>query len=174
MRTTDIVAAFAAFCVLVAISAAPTQAGDFTLTTDRDVAESVVVSYDPADGNLLVSGNGVELTTIELISSSAFFQPESVTDGIIQPPFDVATEAKLFHLNTGGFSELNLGSVIPPDMSGEQLIADIEVNGSILPSGSLAAAVGGGPFLYVVPEPGTMTLFLLGIALAVTNHRRRR
>lgn len=149
-----------------------TANAQLTMTDVQEVANAVVVTYDPLDGNLSVNGNGVNMTTIELKSAGEMFRPENVNDGIISPPFDVATNAKLFTLKTAGFGSLDFGAVYPTDMTGEMVMADMAVAGSILPSGGLSDAAGAGPYLYVVPEPASAGLILCGL-LGLIGLRRK-
>ena len=122
----------------------------------------MVLTYDPSDGNLSVNGNGVRLTTLEIKSASEAFIPANANDGVFNPPFDVASPAKLFTLKTEGFATLDFGSVLPPSLTVSSLLADLSVSGSILPSGTLSDAPGGGPYIGI-PEPQAAALMLLGL-----------
>jgi hypothetical protein len=137
-----------------------------------DVADAVVVVYDPGTGNLSVADNGVSITTLELKSAGNLFIPGNIAAGVISPPFDVVSPSKLFKLSTGGFSSVDFGNIVPTGISPEALLADMDVNGSILPSGGLNAAAGGGPYVYVVPEPSSIALIFCGL-LGLLGLRRK-
>jgi len=156
----------------VAACLAGSANAQLAMTDVQDVANAVVVTYDPMDGNLSVNGNGVNITTIELKSAGEMFLADNVNDDIFVGAFDVATSAKLFTLKTAGFGSLDFGAVYPVGMSADSVIADIASAGSILPSGSLTDATGGGPYLYVVPEPASAGLILFGL-LGLVGLRRK-
>ena len=149
--------------------AAPVQ---FTRSLVQEVPNAVVLTYDPADGHLSVGGNGLNISTLEMTSAGAKFIPGGIPAGTISPPFDVATAAKIFKLSTGGFPSLDLGLAYPGAMSGDDLIADLKVDGSKLPSGNLAQGGGCGPYLYVVPEPSSLALIFCGL-LGMLKIRRK-
>ena len=157
---------------LVGLLSSSVLAGPFTLTNNASTANAVVLSYDPAAGSLAVAGNGLSITTFELKSAGSKFIPGGIPAGTISPPFDVATAAKIFKLSTGGFPSLDLGASYPKGLSADAVLADLDVNGSKLPSGNLGSGGGGGPYLYVVPEPSSIALVCCGL-LGLLSIRRK-
>ena len=136
----------------------------------QDVPGALVMSYDPGDGHLWVSGNGLNISTLEIKSTGSKFIPGGIPAGTISPPFDVATAAKIFKLSTGGFPSLDLGLAYPAGTAKDAILADLAVDGSKLPSGNLQVA--GGPFLYYVPEPSSLALIFCGL-LGMLKIRRK-
>jgi hypothetical protein len=148
------------------------QAGSFTMTTDPGVANGVVMTYDPGTGNIGYNGNGTLVSSFELISASSQLNPAGVNAGVISGPFDVFTSAKFFKLVTEGIGSVDIGPVLPAGLSGDALMADLAIDGSIKPAGKLDAAAGGGPYLYVVPEPSSLALVGCGL-LGLLGLRRK-
>jgi hypothetical protein len=160
----------------VALSAVHVEAGRFTLTDVAVVPQAAVLSYDPQDGNLSLDGNGVQITTFELILANSLFiwsELQPPPDGCFsRGPFDVFIPNKLFMLNTAGVSSCVIGKVLPAELSAAFLLEELSVDGSIKPSGKLPAAPGGGPFLYVVPEPCSSTALSFGLLLLLVGWPR--
>jgi hypothetical protein len=151
-----------------------TRAGTFSVTSEAVVPNGVVVTYDPADGNLSYDGNGTLIAVMELISSGHLFDPSKVNAGVLPPLCELCfTQAKFIKLVTEGIPSVDVGPVLPPGLSTELLQADLQVDGAIKPAGKLTAAPGGGPYLYVVPEPSTLALLACGW-LGVRRLRWRR
>ena len=136
--------------------------------------DAVSLIYDPATGNLSMDSGSVSVTTLEVKSAGSMFDAAKANEtGQFVPPFDVASAAKLFRLTTNGVNSLNFGDgVLPTGLSADALLADLSVNGSIKPSGGLGNAPGGGPYLYVVPEPSSILLAACGL-LGVLGLRRK-
>ena len=135
------------------------------------VSNAVVLTYDPADGSLSANGGGLSISALEVKSKGSKFiaaNASSAYSGL----FDVKTSAKLFKLEPSGFGSLVMGKVLPAGLSSAQVIADLDINGALLPSGSLSSGGGGGPFLYTVPEPSSLVLVGLS-CLGLLGVRRK-
>lgn len=150
------------------------QGGAFTLTSEAAVANGVVVTYDPGTGNLSYDGNGLMISSMELKSAGGLFDASKVNGGVIAGPFDLINAGKFFKLVTPpGVASVDVGPVLPAGLTAQALMADIEVDGSLVPSGKLPDAAGGGPFLYVaIPEPSSMVLVFCGL-LGLLGLRRK-
>jgi hypothetical protein len=153
----------------VATLSGAAQAGPFTLTSEAVVSNAVVVSYDPADGNLSYDGNGYLISEMELKSSASLFDPSKVNEDVIVGPFDVFTSAKFFKLVTAGIESLDIGPVLPTWLTAEFLIEDMQVECRVRPGN---CTPGGGPYLYVVPVPEPSSAAL--VACGVLGLRRLR
>ncbi len=127
------------------------------------------------DGDLSVNGGGIELTTMELLSSGEHFRPDGLRDPDILPgPFDVLTSDKLFKLDVDGFDNVNFGPVLPGGCNVEEMVADLIISGSYIGGGDLLSRGGGGPYLYTVPEPTGVALLGLGAIGLLLRRRRTR
>jgi hypothetical protein len=163
-----------ALLLTIAISSAA-EGGAFMLTTDAVVPNAVVVSYDSTDGNLSYDGNGLLITSMWLASEDHLFIVSNVDPEMFSGQYDVVSSAELFKLvGPRGVSGLDLGPVLPIGLTAESLLQDMFVDGSLQPRGHLTDAPAGGPYLYVVPEPSTGLVALLGLALTGCWSRRRR
>jgi hypothetical protein len=134
------------------------QSGDFQNNIPTFV-------YDPADGNITVYGDGLKLTTLEILSQQSLFRPESAHAGVLSSPFDVFTSSKFFHLHTSGFESLEIGPVLPPGLSFDELRNDLVFSGSIHPAGLLPGIDA------LVPEPAGWLLAVAALPL-LTRWRR--
>jgi hypothetical protein len=146
-RRFAVASAALSMCLMASIA----SAGDFTLSENAEVANGVVVTYDPLSGNVSYSGNGVLVSTMELKSVDPLFLPAGVNDNVVTGPFDVMSNVKFFKLVTEGIGGVDVGAILPMGMSASDVMSKVQVDGSIKPSGKLTAAPGGGPYLYVVP-----------------------
>jgi hypothetical protein len=156
----------------VCLMATAANAGSFTLSQSADVANGVVVTYDPASGNVSYNGNGVLVSTMELKSAENLFIPAGVNEGVVTGAFDVMNAGKFFKLVTDGVPSVDVGAILPTGLSADAVLNGIQVDGSIKPSGKLTAAPGGGPYLYVVPEPSSLALVCCGL-LGLLGLRRK-
>jgi len=143
------------------------------LVDSADAAGAVILVYDPADGNLRVQANDIEgVTTFELRSSSGMFSPENIPEGTLGASFDLGYADKVFKFDTTGFTQLDLGPILPTAMKGDELLTDLSVNGSLSPMGTLEDAPNGGPYLHVVPEPSSFVLSMVGLLAGLGLLRR--
>ena len=165
-RRFAVVLAALSICTLASVA----NAAGLTMGSGASTPDAVSLIYDPADGNLMLDAGSVKVTTIEIKSAGSMFG--AAVPGMFVPPFDVASATKLFKLTTAGVSSLDFGKILPAGLSGDALLADLSVNGSILPSGGLGNAPGGGPYLHVVPEPSSMLLIGCGL-LGLLGLRRK-
>jgi hypothetical protein len=170
MRKVHIHYGFALLAIVVLATTA--TAGTFIVTDAPATPNAATVTYDPATGALGYSGNGTLISTMELKSTGGLFNPAGVNPDVITGAFDVFTSAKFFKLVTEGIPGVEIGAVLPIGLSADAIVADIQVDGSIKPSGKLPAAPGGGPYLHVVPEPSSVAIVCCGL-LGLIGLRRR-
>ena len=160
--------------VLAALSVCFAGASAFAVTpgsaTNGVVSNAVTLTYDPADGSLSANGGGLNISALEIKSKGSKFVSANATN--LSGLFDVKTSAKLFKLEPAGFGSLSLGKVLPVGMSSAAVIADLDINGALLPSGNLSSGGGGGPYLYTVPEPSSLVLVGLS-CLGLLGVRRK-
>jgi hypothetical protein len=157
----------------VCLMATAVHAGEFTRSTDGTVTNGVVVTYDPGSGNLSYDGNGIMISSLELKSAGGWFDATKVNSDVISGPFDLINSGKFFKLVTPpGIASVDVGPVLPAGLTAEALLAEIEVDGSLVPIGKLPDAAGGGPYLYVVPEPSSLVLVFCGL-LGLLGLRRK-
>ena len=162
-----------ALVTLVCAAPAFAVSGPFTLTDNPDVADAVVTIYDPATGDLSSQSNGLTMTSYQITSGSDAFNVDNIDPSFgVNDPFKVIAPGKLFTLQTGGVTEVPMGNVLAPGLTADALLADLETDGSLSPSGTHADAAGGGPFLYIVPEPSSILLTLCGL-LGMLSLRRK-
>jgi hypothetical protein len=170
MRKVQIILSLTLLALVVLTTAA--NAGTLAPATGPATPNAYTLTYDPSNGNLSYAGNGTSITTSELISAGNLFKPEALDAGVVRGPFDVFTANKFFQLITAGTDGQNYGQVVPAGLSADAIIADMSIDGSIKPSGKLPAAAGGGPYLYVVPEPSSLALVCCGL-LGLLGLRRK-
>ncbi len=100
--------------------------------------------------------------------------PDGVNAGVVTGPFDVLNASKFFTLTTAPnqVSSVDIGAIMPTGLSAADIIGDTEIGGSLYPSGALDTAEGGGPLLFVVPEPSSLALVFCGL-LGLFGLRRK-
>jgi hypothetical protein len=157
---------------IVATTSIAAKAGTLSLTDEPETSRWVTLQYTPDTGQLTATSRNFLMTTLEIISSRPLFAPERIPDGLILGPFDVATSRKFFILKTEGFSAANFGNVLPPRLTADELLADLQV------SGSSNVDVLSFAKLYIVPEPtgvsGIMLVTPLILRLARGGGQSRR
>lgn len=126
----------------------------------------LTVIYDPADGNVSVTVDSVQLSTFEL-QGTDFFSGSAMNLGGI---FDVASSDKLFKLDPAGFGPIDFGPAMVTGLSATDWESNIGVNGSLLSGGVLPTPIS----LQIVPEPTSIVLTGLISAIGLIRIRRRR
>ena len=125
------------------------------------------VGYDPSTGEVFVDAPaGVELTSINIDSSSGLFTAESAQN--LGGSFDNDADANIFKATFGGsFGSLSFGNVAPSGLSQDTIMNDLTVVGSLAGGGDLGAVD-----LIYVPEPGAVLLMLIGAMIGHILYRR--
>jgi hypothetical protein len=129
-----------------------------------DDVPAAMVSYDSKTGALRVVTQAAELTALQFDSEQQLFLGDAALN--LDGPFDIDRPDKLFVMKLDGFSQLDLGPVLPPGLSLDAVLGDLTIQGAWLGGGALESTQ-----LYVVPEPSGVLLGLAAISLA-WRHRR--
>ena len=129
--------------------------------------DGTVVIYDPVSGDLEFDSRGGAMTTFQLLSASSRFTeaPNELLNGL----FDVNTARKIFKLEPAGFDTLSLPGALPAGLSPNDIIADLELDGSFAAGGALKDAPA---VLLLVPEPTNVSL-IAWAGLGLFGFRRR-
>jgi hypothetical protein len=98
-----------------------------------DAVTDVVLQYDSANGNLVLLSQQAELTSFHLVSVSGMLR-ESMGNGT----FDVASERSHFVFDPDGFARREWSGVLPVGLTQQQLVADLQVDGSFMGGGGPA------------------------------------
>lgn len=152
--------AFVSFALLASVSFGQ------RLTLGPIPDDGTVVIYDPASGDLNFDSRGGPMTTFQLLSASSQFTeaPNDLLGGL----FDVNTARKIFKLEPAGFDTLSLPGALPPGLSPDDIIADLELDGSFAAGGALKDV----PAVLMIPEPCGITL-LACASFGLLGFRRR-
>jgi hypothetical protein len=149
----------------VCLMATSAFAGRLELTDNPATRNALTLTYDPSNGDLSYAGHDMLITVLELKSAGNLFDPSKLDPGVARGPFDVFTSSTFFQLIAAGTEGQYFGPVLPTGLTGEVLVADIAIDGSVKPDpcGHLLCEVIPGPYLYVVPEPSSLALVCCGL-----------
>ena len=125
----------------------------------------LTVVYDPADGNVSVTLDSIQLSTFELRGTDLFSGSALNIGGI----FDVASTEKLFKLDPAGFGSIDFGPAMVTGLSASDWESNVAVNGSILTGGPLPSPIA----LQIVPEPASVVLTGMIGLIGLLKIRRR-
>jgi hypothetical protein len=128
---------------------------------------AVTVSYDSQSGQLHVVTRTAPLTALQMDSAQSLFVGGTALN--LDGPFDVDRPDKLFVMKLDGFSELDLGAVLPRGLSLERVRDDLTIQGAWLGGGALAESQ-----VAVVPEPTARRLLALAVLSPAWLRRRCR
>ena len=105
------------------------------LTLTLNGRAQVSVTYDSGSGNLSVASDGRAITSFEAKSAGNLFVPANIAAGVLAPPFDLITPAKLFRLSAGtdAYNSIDFGNILPAELSNSQLHTDLTIAGSLSP-----------------------------------------
>jgi hypothetical protein len=160
----DIIAALAANTYLTGPYAAIAMGG-----SPNDGQTSV--GYNAATGEVWVDApTGASLTSINIDSASSIFTGAPAQN--LGGSFDNDADNNIFKATFGSsFGSISFGNVAQAGLTAEMLANDLTVVGSLAGGGAL----GNVDLIYVpVPEPATVVLLVVGLALGVVGCRRNR
>ena len=132
--------------------------------------DKVSIVYDPESGNVQIDAGGNQLSGIQIVSDSNIFDTADQAQNL-GGPFDVNRADKIAKAVFGeSFGDLDFGNIARTGQSEAFLAADLTATGTLSPSGSLSAD---DIDLIVIPEPASVGLLCIGLAVCVTAGRRR-
>ncbi len=97
-------------------------------------AANGLLTYNPANGDITISGIDVEFTTLELVSQSGIFVGTETTT-YVNGLFDVDNLHKVFVLRPAGMESLSLPGIAQTGLSLEEFFNDVTSLGAVLPGG---------------------------------------
>ena len=106
---------------------------------DISVANSLL-TYDPANGDITITGIDAEITTLELISQSGVFVGTETTT-YLNGLFDVSVLNKVFVLKPAGFDSLSLPGIAKTGLSADEFFNDVTADGAMLGGGRIQLAM---------------------------------
>ena len=150
------------FCLVLCSLSVTFAAKSADILLSHPDPEVINFIYDPDDGNIALHigesllGNdsqSLRLTSLQIESEAGLF------DGPDPPAFntdffDVYLPEKSFHIVTDGFGDLESFGNVGPGRTGQFLMNDFTINGSIKPKGTTDDF----RFAIVVPEPSAWLL----------------
>ena len=157
--------------VMVVLVAGQAVAGSLAALSGRNFSrgdEQTSILYDPATGELSVNAPAsTDLTSINIDSASCIFTGEAAQN--LGGSFDNDSDCNIFKATFGSsFGSLSFGNVAQSGLSGDFIIGDLTVVGSLAGGGDLGPV--DGPY---IPEPSSLLLALLGI-VGLLHCRRLR
>ena len=134
-----------------------------------DGTDQVVINYNSADGNFSVTAKEA-ITSISLESASGIFTGTEAQN--LGGPFDVDSDPKIFKAVFGdNFSEVDFGPVADAGLAKDFLLNDLSASGSLAAGGTYGPDV---QLNYIIPEPSTVLLLVLGVLGLLHCGQRRR
>lgn len=158
--------------IVAALNAATYLSGPYRAvrTNGQRNGERLSVGYDANTGEFWIeSPKDMELTSIKIDSAEGIFSgdPARNLSGALDSDSDYGIFKATFGSNIGS---LSFGAVARTGLSKEFVREDLSVAGSLLGGGELGEI----ELVYVaVPEPSTIALLGLGLALTFAAYRRR-
>ena len=134
--------------------------------SDESASPHVTVFYDRKTGQLQVDSIGTALTGLQITSAQDLFVGGTALN--FDGPFDIDRSDKLFLMRLDGFSDRNLGPVLPPELTMSQLAGDLLIKGAWLGGGSLEPSQ-----ISLIPEPTAVSLASVGMLFFALSRRRR-
>ncbi len=141
-----------------------------TLASDAAEGESitmplVTVNYDAQSGGIDVQTDSSALTALQIVSAQNFLVGGNAWN--LGGPFDIDRTDKLFVMKLDGFDSLELGPLLPPDLSLAELAADLRIEGAWLGGGASTSEQ-----LKLVPEPAAASLLAFSLVAWPLGRRR--
>jgi len=168
----SMVAFLASWLMLLVVAPATARAATIELVATVPSTQNLSLVYEADTGRLTVDAPaGAPLTAIEVRSSAGRFT--KTCEGL-GGPFDVCSTSKVFKMDVAGFDRVELGAVLPQNLTVDELKGDLIVDGATAGGGFNQ---GDGTLLVhrgiAIPEPSSLTLGLLSF-LGTWSFVRRR
>lgn len=130
------------------------------LLSAAEAQAQLIVFQGVMDGNLAIISLGRDITAIELLAKKSKFVPQHIRAGVVNPPFDIATEKKLFKLQPHGFRHVYYGNVLPPGR-----LAPFNIEGALKHDGSGNNSIDAEGIAVIMTPIGPTTVLSLSAGL---------
>ena len=174
-------------CVIAILVASAAYSDTLFRVDQPSTPGAVTLIYEPDTGNLSLDTGGEFLTSFYIVSqeqiltgtpSSYLAHNHDCIGGFFTVEGDLSCTtgdpSNLFAARLGGasFGNLDLETIVEPQLTAQFLMTDLEVEAFFLGGGEADKFVPTSPHLFIVPEPASMISCLSGVILLLIFGRR--